>query len=232
MTTPFNGLFITIEGADGAGKSTHMDEIIAHLARVTHREIVRTHEPGGTPLAEQIRTLVKTVDMSPATETLLLNAARSDHLERVILPALSRGAVVVCDRFTDSTRAYQGGVKGFPTSKIIELEDWTLGGLQPDMTLYFDVPLEVSRARRQHRNEGGDRLETEMDANFQALRDAYLHIAQEQPKRVVVIDGTPSVQQVFQQIEVALARWHDFLAEPIDPSSPLKKSQNARRVKP
>lgn len=201
------GFFVTLEGADAAGKSSHVEAIKAYLEQATGRTVVMTREPGGTPLAEQLRTLVKTQDMSPATETLILNAARQDHLDKVIRPALAAGQVVVCDRFTDSTYAYQGGVKKFPIDKITALKDWVQEGLQPDLTLYFDVPLHVSKARRNLRGEASDRLEDAMDANFNALRDMYLSLAEGHPQRMVVIDGSPSMEQVRGAVVQTLDRF-------------------------
>jgi dTMP kinase len=218
-----SGLFITLEGADAAGKSSHVEAIKTHLEQTTGKHVIMTREPGGTPLAEEIRMLVKGREMSPATETLLLNAARQDHLDRVIRPALAAGHVVVCDRFTDSTYAYQGGVKKFSMDKITALKDWVQEGLQPDLTLYFDVPLEVSKARRDLRGEASDRLEDAMDANFNALRDVYLAMADGHQQRVVVINGIPPLDVVRQSVVQTLDRFllkRKVVASPKEPSRP------------
>lgn len=194
--TKYPGLFITLEGVDAAGKTSHVEAIKDYIEKTTGKTVVMTREPGGTPLANEIRTLVKTKEMSAATELLLLNAARQDHIENVILPALESGHVVVCDRFTDSTYAYQGGAKQFSMDKIEQLEHWVQNGLSPDMTMYFDVNLKTSKERRDTRGESSDRLEDAMDANFTALRNVYLSIAEKEPNRVKKIDGSPSLEVV------------------------------------
>lgn len=199
-TNTTRGIFITLEGVDAAGKSSHVEALKTHLEQTTGKEVIMTREPGGTKLANELRNLVKTWEMSPATELLLLNGARQDHLENVILPALAAGKVVLCDRFTDSTYAYQGGAKSFPVAKIAQLENWVQNGLKPDLTLYFDVPLSVSKSRRDTRGESSDRMEDAMDANFQALRDVYTNIAKHEPGRVKTIDGTPSIEAVRQSV--------------------------------
>jgi dTMP kinase len=190
------GLFITLEGVDAAGKSSHLRSIQAYLQKATGKSVLLTREPGGTPLAEQLRAIVKTQEMSPETATLLLNAGRRDHIEKVIRPHLESGGVVLCDRFTDSTFAYQGGAMGLSLEKIESLKEWTQEGLNPDLTLYFDVPLEVSKQRREKRGEANDKLEDALDANFTALRNVYLKLAEQEPGRIKVIDGSPTIEQV------------------------------------
>ena len=143
MTRP---RFITLEGVDGAGKSTHIP-FIAECVRAAGHDVVTTREPGGTKLGETLRDLLLNAPMSHDTETLLMFAARREHLERVIRPALTRGEWVLCDRFTDATFAYQGGGHGLPQQRIRELEQWVHGDLAPDLTFLFDVPPSVSRAR-------------------------------------------------------------------------------------
>lgn len=202
-----HSLFITLEGVDAAGKSSHVEAICEHIQNRTGREVIMTREPGGTPLAEQLRDLVKNVDMSVETETLLLNAGRQDHIDRIIKPALQDNKIVVCDRFTDSTYAYQGGAKGLDKDKINALKDWVQGNLEPELTLYFDVPLEVSKSRRDSRGEADDRLEQAMDANFTSLRQAYLQLADKNPQRIVIIDGTPDITQVRQNVLQAVDRF-------------------------
>lgn len=190
------GFFITLEGVDAAGKSSHLEALKEYLEKTTGRQVVLTREPGGTPLAEQLRLIVKTQEMSPETETLLLNAGRKDHLENVILPAIAEGKIVLCDRFSDSTFAYQGGGKKMTFEKVNAIKEWTQEGVEPDLTLYFDVPLEVSKARREKRGEASDRFEEALDANFQALRDVYIKLAKANAHRIKVVDGTEALESV------------------------------------
>jgi dTMP kinase len=227
-TTPKN-LFITFEGVDGAGKSSHVDAVVSRLIEQGHT-VITTREPGGTTLAESIRELVKTKDMSPETETLLLNAARQDHLERVIRPALARGDTVVCDRFSDSTFAYQGGAKKLAARRISILEDWVQQGLNPDLTLYFDVPLEVSKQRRQGRGEAADRFEQSLDDNFNALRDAYLLRLSSFPDRIRLIDGTPSIEEVRRAVFDCVDSLS--LSSLTQPSAPLSGTRKSHAFKP
>jgi dTMP kinase len=168
-------LFITLEGPEGAGKSTNR-EYLAERLRAAGIEVVLTREPGGTPLAERIReVLLAPVDevMNPDTELLLVFAARAQHLAEVIRPALARGAVVLCDRFTDSTYAYQGGGRGLSLERIATLETFVQGDLRPDLTLIFDLPVEVGLARASARGRL-DRFELEGRTFFDAVRSAFL----------------------------------------------------------
>ena len=183
------GKFITLEGIDGAGKSTHLAWLAERLRR-NGRELVVTREPGGTPLGEKLRELLLHEPMDPATETLLMFAARCEHLQRVIRPALARGAWVVSDRFTDATFAYQGGGRGVPPAKLSALEDWVQDGLQPDLTLFFDVPVELGQARLRGAGAGLDRFEREARAFHERVRAAYLERARAHPDRVRVIDSS------------------------------------------
>lgn len=195
------GKFITLEGMDGAGKSTHLAWIASFLeargARVT-----LTREPGGTPVGERLRELVleKNGQLHPETEALLMFAARREHLDKVILPTLSDGRWVVCDRFTDATFAYQSGGSGLPWARIEALESWVQGELQPDLTLYFDVPSEVGKARTQAVRQP-DRFEQEGRAFFDRVRDAYLRRARENPARVSVIDATADLKSIRKVVE-------------------------------
>jgi dTMP kinase len=198
------GKFITLEGIDGAGKSTHLPWLAERL-RQGGRELVVTREPGGTPLGERLRELLLHEPMDPATETLLMFAARCEHLQRVIRPALARGAWVLCDRFTDATFAYQGGGRGVPAAKLSRLEDWVQEGLQPDLTLFFDVPVEVGQARLAGAGAGLDRFEREARAFHERVRSAYLARAQATPGRVRVIDSSRPVPDVQKELEVVLA---------------------------
>jgi dTMP kinase len=194
------GKFITLEGVDGAGKSTHIPWIAQHL-RQGGREVVVTREPGGTPLAEKLRTLVLSEPMDPLSETLLLFAARADHLRQVILPALARGAWVVCDRFTDATAAYQGGGKGVSQDLIRRLAQSVHPDLTPDQTLVFDCPFEVSRSRLTASGRALDRFEAEERAFFERVRLAYRSLAQLEPGRVRIIDASQTSDKV--KVEVA-----------------------------
>ena len=201
------GVFITVEGVDGAGKSTAMAWLAEQIA--AQRTTVLTREPGGTPLGERLRELLLHETMDLETETLLMFAARREHIAQVIAPALARGEVVISDRFTDATFAYQGGGRGVDCEKIAQLERWVQGELQPDFTLLFDVPLEVARARicqRAEQTQGSlDKFEQESFAFFQRTRDAYLQRAEQAPQRMAVIDSTRPLNEVKAQIRAALA---------------------------
>ncbi len=198
------GKFITLEGMDGAGKSTHIPAILAMLA-AQGREVVSTREPGGTPLGEQLRALLLHEEMHPETETLLMFAARREHIAQVISPALQHGAYVVSDRFTDATYAYQSGAKGVDADKVLALESWVQGDLQPDLTLLFDVPVEVSVARLVSARVP-DKFERESAAFFERLRKAYLQRAQDNPARFRVINS-------HQPLEAVQADVHKVMAE-------------------
>jgi dTMP kinase len=188
------GKFITLEGMDGAGKSTHIPTII-ELLKSRGLEVISTREPGGTPLGEKLRELLLNEAMHPETETLLMFAARREHIAAVIEPALARGAWVLSDRFTDATYAYQSGGRGVLASKIIELEQWVQQGLQPDATLLFDVPVEVSVSRLANARTP-DKFERESAEFFTKIRNAYLHRASEQPSRFHVINSNQALDAV------------------------------------
>jgi len=193
------GKFITLEGVDGAGKSTHIPWIAEQLRQgggKGRREVVVTREPGGTPLAEKLRALVLAEPMDPLSETLLMFAARADHVQRVIAPALNRGAWVVCDRFTDATAAYQGGGKGVSADLIRRLSQAVHPGLVPDQTLVFDCPYEVSRIRLGASGRTLDRFEAEARDFFDRVRKAYQDLAKAQPSRVWIVDGSKSEEEV------------------------------------
>lgn len=199
IQTPHRGKFITLEGMDGAGKSTHIPNIIKIL-EAHGLEVVSTREPGGTKLGEQLRTLLLHESMHPETETLLMFAARREHIANVIEPALARGAYVLSDRFTDATYAYQCGAKGVSSDKIKQLETWVQGDLQPDMTLLFDVPVEITLARLASAREP-DKFERENAAFFDKLRQAYLTRAKENPARFHIIDANQALDKVKQSVE-------------------------------
>jgi dTMP kinase len=197
------GRFLTLEGVDGAGKSTHLAWLAERL-RAAGREVVVTREPGGTPLAEKLRALVLAEPMAPLPETLLMFAARADHVRHVIAPALARGAWVVCDRFTDATLAYQGAGKGVPLAQIRELALAAHPGLAPDRTLVFDCPYEVSRGRLGASGRVLDRFESEDRAFFDRVRAAYRELAAAEPARVRLIDGAQPPDKVKADIEKCL----------------------------
>lgn len=197
------GRFITLEGVDGAGKSTHLPWIAERL-RAAGREVLVTREPGGTPLAEKLRTLVLAEPMDALSETLLMFAARADHVRAVILPALGRGRWVLCDRFTDATLAYQGAGKGVATDLIMRLAQLTHPGLAPDQTLVFDCPYDVSRARLSAAGRSLDRFEAQESPFFERVRAAYQGLARAEPGRVYLIDGAKAESDVQLSVEKVL----------------------------
>jgi dTMP kinase len=192
------GRFITFEGIDGAGKSTQLAFLAEHL-RAQGRDVVVTREPGGTELGEALRALVLNVDMDPRTETLIMFAARAEHLARVIRPALAAGRWVVCDRFSDATFAYQSGGRELPPEAVESLEHWTHPDLVPDRTLLVDVPPAVA-AQRLAAARDADRFEAEQAAFFTRVRAAYLARAAREPDRFAVLDGTAAPSVIQQRI--------------------------------
>lgn len=207
------GRFITLEGGEGAGKSTQLN-LICELIRAAGFDVVATREPGGTPRAEQIRSLLleKTTEpMPPACELLLMFAARANHVENLIKPALARGAWVVCDRFTDASYAYQGGGRGMPLEDIRALESIVHAGLKPDLTLLLDTPVAIGLSRAQQRNVSqqseADRFESEQAAFFERVRNAYLDIAKREPQRVRLIDASRPIEQVSADVRATLQQF-------------------------
>lgn len=199
------GLFITLEGPEGAGKTTNR-AFIADYLQQQGVEVVLTREPGGTPLAERIRELLLAPSdemMAVDTELLLMFAARAQHIAEKIKPALQRGAVVLCDRFTDATYAYQGGGRGLSQQRIQLLEQFVQGDLRPDLTLLFDLPIEEGLKRAAARGRL-DRFEQEHQVFFQRVRDAYLAQAKQEPERFSIIDAAPALNKVQAQIEQLL----------------------------
>jgi len=190
--------FITFEGVDGAGKSTHLAWFAAAL-RQRGAEVVVTREPGGTALGEQLREMLLQQKMTTGTEAMLMFAARLEHVEQVIKPALRAGKWVVSDRFSDASFAYQGGGRGMDWEKLKQLEQWVHPDLQPDLTLFFDVPVEVARQRLQN-NVSLDRFEQEQDDFFERVRAAYHRRVAENPQRYAVIDAARSLAAVQQQL--------------------------------
>tara|TARA_R110002167_G_scaffold72730_1_gene204246 strand:+ start:1570 stop:2196 length:627 start_codon:yes stop_codon:yes gene_type:complete len=200
------GKFISIEGIEGAGKSTQLSFIQRYLTE-QGKQLVVTREPGGTELGEQIRTLLltpTTSGMAVDTELLLMFAARAEHVEHVIKPALERGDWVLSDRFVDATFAYQGGGRGIDLQRIATLSDWALKGLQTDVTFLFDLPVEVGQQRVLSRNQGVDRFEQEKVDFFQRIKESYLQRAQQEPDRIKVIDASKSIVEIEVQLTTLL----------------------------
>ncbi len=205
--TEHTGRFITLEGIDGAGKSTHVPWLVERIEAAGHA-IVATREPGGTSLGEALRDLLLHESMTHDSEAMLMFAARREHLERVIRPALARGDWVLCDRYTDATYAYQGGGHGVPFDRIRQLEQWIHGDCHPDLTILFDVPVRVSRARLDRvQAKGGtlDKFEREGDTFFDRVRGAYLDRVRDDPRRFRVIDSTRPLDVVRAELELHLA---------------------------
>jgi dTMP kinase len=200
------GKFITLEGLDGAGKSTHLTWLVETL-RGRGRHVVQTREPGGTPLGEKLRALLLAEPMHLETEALLMFAARREHLAQVIEPALGRGDWVVCDRFTDASFAYQGGGRGLAREKLALLEDWVQAGLQPDLTLLFDVPTELARQRVVGMGRELDRFEQEQEAFFSRVRQAYLARAAGSGGRIRVINAARPLHDVAKSLEEIIATY-------------------------
>lgn len=196
------GLFITLEGVEGAGKSTLMD-FVADLFIKAGRDIVKTREPGGTKTGEQIRDILldsNNIGLTDNTELLLMFAARMQHIEQVIKPALASTKVVICDRFTDASYAYQGGGRGIDEARIRTLEDWVQEGLEPDLTLLFDLDVEIGLRRAGKRSEA-DRFEQEEKEFFERIRNCYLDRAKLESDRFRIVDAAQSYENVKQQIQ-------------------------------
>jgi dTMP kinase len=195
------GMFITLEGIEGAGKSTAM-AFIKQRFESAGKKVIITREPGGTDLGEQIRVLLldaQSIPMSAESELLLMFAARAEHLEKLIKPALASGHIILCDRFTDATYAYQGGGRGVSAGRIAQLESWVQGELRPDLTLLFDVSTKIGRDRAGQRGRP-DRFEQEDGAFFERVRKTYLNAAQREPRRIRVINADQSREQVERQL--------------------------------
>ncbi len=210
--TVAKGKFITVEGIEGAGKSSNLD-FIRGLLEAAGRQVLFTREPGGTPLGEEIRDLLlghKHTGMGDDTELLLMFAARAEHLEQKIRPALEAGIWVLCDRFTDASYAYQGGGRGIDKERIRALETWTQGDLRPDLTLLLDLPVEIGLARAGKRSDP-DRFEKEATRFFESVRNTYLEIAWNEAGRVKVVDASQPLDQV--QIRIAEILQESLLLE-------------------
>jgi len=205
------GRFITVEGQDGSGKTTNLS-VITGLLHDAAIPFVETREPGGTALGEEVRKLVlhrHDLHIDTATELLLIFAARAQHIATVIEPALARGEWVVCDRFTDATYAYQGGGRGFDEEKIRQLEIWVQAGLRPDLTILFDVDVEIGALRAVERSDA-DRFESEATAFKQSVRQRYLKLAAQNSGRIVIIDANKDLPAVRDAIRAAVG---DFIAK-------------------
>ena len=200
------GLFITLEGGEGAGKSTQM-AYVEECLKKAGKSVCVTREPGGTGLSELIRELLldhRQTAMDADTELLLMFAARAQHIAELIRPALDAGQWVLCDRFTDATYAYQGGGRGIESSRIAALEDWVQGELRPDLTLLLDLPIDVGMSRAGERGEL-DRFEREQQNFFERVRNTYLDLAKQYPGRYRIVDAAQDIQQVQVQINAILA---------------------------
>ncbi|MBI3778414.1 MAG: dTMP kinase [Gammaproteobacteria bacterium] len=198
-------MFITLEGGEGAGKSTNL-EFVRQWLQHAGRDVVVTREPGGTELGERVRDILlhrRELQISAESEMLLMFAARAEHIARVIRPALAAGKTVLCDRFTDATYAYQGGGRGIPAQRIAEIETWVQGDLRPDLTLLFDLPVEAGRQRAGQRSEP-DRFEQENNDFFTRVRATYLARAKREAGRMRVIDASQSRENVGRQIAAVL----------------------------
>jgi len=194
------GKFITLEGIDGAGKSTHHAWLVDYLKQ-QGKDVVATREPGGTELGEKLRNLLLSEPMHLETEALLMFAARREHLDKLILPALAAGKWIVSDRFTDASYAYQGGGRGLAQEKIMVLERWVLDGFQPDITLVFDLPVEIACERLAKTGNAPDRFEQETREFFENVRAAYLQRATAEPGRIKVIDSRQVIHDIQKLLE-------------------------------
>ncbi len=197
MNTITEGRLITLEGIEGAGKSSHL-QFIAKKLQQAGKDVLLTREPGGTTLGEGIRELLLKKDeeeMFEETELLLMFAARAQHVQQVILPAINAGKIVICDRFTDSSYAYQGGGRGISNEKILALESWVMSGFEPDLTLLLDLSVETGLARAKARGKA-DRFEIETVKFFQNARNTFLKIAQDNPDRIKIIDAEQNLETV------------------------------------
>lgn len=199
-----SGRFLTFEGVDGAGKSTHIEWVCERL-RDAGVEVCQTREPGGTPIGEKLRELLLHEPMHLETETLLMFAARNEHLRSLIEPALAQGQWVVCDRFTDATFAYQGGGRELGVDRVAQLAKWVHPGFAPDRTWLFDVPLEVARERL-NRTRTLDRFEQEQAAFFERTRTVYLDQAEAEPQRFKLIDATQTIDAIRNELDADISR--------------------------
>ncbi len=203
------GLFITLEGGEGSGKTTQAAKLCAWLTR-EGRNVLHTREPGGTPLAEQLRNILlnrSLESIAPETEALLILAARRQHVEHVIKPALKQGMTVVCDRFADSTVAYQGYGRGLDRRMLETMNSWATGKLVPDLTLLFDIPVSVGLARRRGHASAQNRLDQEAERFHRKVRTGFQALARREPRRILTIDATASQDAVEQTVKRLITSW-------------------------
>lgn len=203
------GKFITLEGIEGVGKTSNLEYIQSLLESAGHRCVI-TREPGGTTLGESLRTLLlehSGEQISENAELLLMFAARAEHLTKIILPALDAGSTVLCDRFTESTYAYQGGGRGIDIEKISGLESLVQGDLRPDLTIILDAPVAVGRERAGKRSSP-DRIENEKDDFFQRVRDYYLELSKRYPQRICIVDASVTLDEVKKQVKEQLHKYN------------------------
>ncbi len=201
------GMFLSLEGSEGVGKTTSLNFISEYLESLGHK-ILLTREPGGTPMAEELRNILlseREEKVESDTELLLMFAARCQHVNQVIKPALEKGIWVICDRFVDASYAYQGGGRGLGFERIQQLENWCLGGFKPDLTLLLDMSVEEGIARTKKRGKA-DRFETEKMDFYQKIRDAYLKRAAQDPQRVFIIDAAPAISEVQAALKMVLQK--------------------------
>jgi dTMP kinase len=211
------GIFITVEGPDGAGKSTHLGHLEDKLASAGF-DVVVTREPGGTGLGEKLRKLLlqgSAVEISDNSELLLMFAARMQHIEEVIRPALIDRKCVLCDRFTDATFAYQGGGRGIDAARIEDLQNWVQQGLDPDLTFLLDVPVPIGLSRVRSRGAGNDRFEQQALEFKEAVRQSYLDRAVRYPQRIRVIDASQSIAEVQSRLDQELSRFLEQNRNPV-----------------
>ena len=211
-TSSYPGFFVSFEGIDGAGKSTHIDSFMKLMQeRYPDREVVMTREPGGTPLGEQLRNLLLDAPMNLETEALLMFAARREHIAQVIEPALEAGKIVISDRFTDASFAYQGGGRGLSLTKLNDLEKWVQGRsdgslLQPNLTILFDLPGEIAQARRS-KVRAPDKFEKLDLSFFEKVRQEYLRRAEEDPTRFYKVDATQTPEAIWNTLQALKINW-------------------------
>jgi dTMP kinase len=211
LSTTKRGIFITFEGPEGSGKSTQLRRLAARL-RSEGRTVLETAEPGGTAIGMQIRRVLldaKNHELRPTTELLLMFAARAQNVDELILPALSRGEIVLCDRFTDSSLVYQGAARGLGAEVVYEVDRIACRGLVPDLTIVVDIATELGLARARARNQNTQDVETRLDEQavefHRKVRDAYLQLASDEPIRVKLIDGAGSEEKVEKDVRIAAA---------------------------
>lgn len=203
------GLFITLEGGEGSGKTTHAAGLCRCLAEHGHT-VLHTREPGGTPAAERLRSILldkSTEAIAPETEALIILAARRQHVDHVIKPALTRGMTVVCDRFADSTFAYQGYGRGLDLRFLRAMNEWATGRLAPDLTILFDVPVAVGLRRRRRHTATANRLDREAARFHEKVRAGFLALARREPRRMKIVDASPPLEAVGAAVESLLSQW-------------------------